>query len=155
VTLRVNQPPAVDEWALLFGNAVHNLRSALDSLVWELAHRDGREPRSPRGLYFPIVTDEATWPRAAKMLESCPIEVIERVRPTQPFLIPDAGPSGLEVLATLNNQDKHRVPIRASMALQQVMMDNASFEFENEDDIPDPPFRIKMEDTIPWRMGLS
>ena len=154
VILRVKHPPPLDEWALVFGDAVHNLRSALDSLVWELAHFDGHEPRRPRDLYFPIVTEEENWPRAANMLESCPEAVVERIRLMQPFLIPDAGPSGLEVLAHLNNQDKHRVPIRASMTVQQLTMDNASFEFENEDDIPDPPFRIKVEDTIPMEDGI-
>lgn len=153
VILRVNQPPPVDEWALLFGDAVHNLRSALDSLVWELAHHDGNAPSNPRGLYFPIVTEEARWPAAAMMLDSCPIEVIERIRMMQPFLIPDPGTSGLEVLATLSNQDKHRVPIRASMTVQQVALDGASIEFENEDDIPDPPFQIKMEDAVPMEDG--
>lgn len=153
VILRVKQPAPVDEWALLFGDAVHNLRSALDSLVWELAHIDGNAPRNPRGLYFPIVADEARWPSAAKMLDACPIEVVERIRLMQPFLIPDPGTSGLEVLATLSNQDKHRMPIRANMAVQQVAMDDASFEFENEDDIPDPPFQIKMADAVPMDDG--
>jgi hypothetical protein len=72
VILRVRQPPPIDEWAVIFGDAVHNLRSALDSLVWELAHFDGQVPRNPRGLYFPVVTDSMKWPRAAEMLESCP-----------------------------------------------------------------------------------
>jgi hypothetical protein len=153
VILRVNQPPPVDEWALLFGDAVHNLRSALESLVWELAHYDGNVPTNPRGLYFPIVKDEEGWPPAAKMLDSCPIEVVERIRLMQPFLIPDPGTSGLEVLATLSNQDKHRMPIRASMTVQQVALDGASFEFENEDDVPDRPFQIKMEDAVPMEDG--
>jgi hypothetical protein len=153
VVLRVHQQPLLDEWALLFGDAVHNLRSALDSLVWELAHFDGREPRNPKGLYFPIITDEVNWPRAARMLESCPAEVIERIRLMQPFLIQDAGPSGLEVLGDLSNQDKHRTPIRSSISVHQFMIDNASFEFEEEDDIPDPPFRVKVDDTVPMEDG--
>lgn len=153
VILRVRQPPPLDEWSLLLGDALHNVRSSLDSLVWELAHYDGRKPDRPKDLYFPIVTEEARWPRAAGMIGSCPAEAIERIRLLQPFLIPDLGPSGLEVLANLNNQDKHRVPIRATMTVQQLTVDNATFEFANEDDIPDPPFRIKVEDVIPMEDG--
>jgi hypothetical protein len=155
VILQVKRRPPIEEWALLFGDALHNLRSALDSLVWELAHMDGKQPRNARDLYFPVVAHEADWPRAAKKLESCPVEAVERIRLMQPFLIADSATSGLEVLATLSNQDKHRLPIRASMTVQQLMVENASFEFEREEDIPEPPFRINIEETIPMEDGIT
>lgn len=153
VVLRVTRQAPVEEWALLLGDTVHNLRSALDGLVWELSHLDGQTPSNPRGLYFPIVSDESKWSNASRMLEHCPSEAVERIRLMQPFLIPDPGMSGLEVLAALSNQDKHRMPIRTRMSVQQLFVENARFEFANEEDIPDPPFRVNMEDTVPMDDG--
>src|SRR3954452_1429230 len=46
--LRVDRPPRLVEWATILGDCLHNLRSALDAAVWELAHRDGAAPTNPR-----------------------------------------------------------------------------------------------------------
>src|SRR5260370_40101662 len=36
LTLRVETPAPLDDWSLIFGDCVHNLRSALDHLAWQL-----------------------------------------------------------------------------------------------------------------------
>jgi hypothetical protein len=84
-----------------------------------------------------------------------PHEAIERIRLMQPFLIPQQGPSGLEVLSTLSNQDKHRVPIRANLTLHQLRFDGVKIAFENEDDIPDPPFRVSFLGPFRGRRGAG
>src|SRR5215467_14021897 len=61
---RVQNPPTIPsvEWALLIGDCVHNLRSALDYLVWEMA---GADPND-RMTMFPIFTDPKRYPAEAK-----------------------------------------------------------------------------------------
>ena len=53
----VNWPP-LDRWALMSGGCVHNLRSALDSLVYGIAiHETGlNPPKDEAQLQFPITS---------------------------------------------------------------------------------------------------
>lgn len=52
--LRVHRPPNVDGWACLIGDCVHNLRSALDHLAWEVTKPSNRNTRTE----FPIFADD-------------------------------------------------------------------------------------------------
>ena len=40
----VTGEPPTDEWGAIIGDVVHNLRSALDHLVWQLTIADGHTP---------------------------------------------------------------------------------------------------------------
>ena len=56
-----------DDWSLIIGETVHNLRGALDHLAWQLALRyfKGIEPSDKRVIkmiQFPIVEDKLLWP---------------------------------------------------------------------------------------------
>jgi hypothetical protein len=61
----IREPP-VEEWGVIIGDVVHNLRSALDHLVWQLTLANGNIPSAviPRGkagkkwrdIRFPIYT---------------------------------------------------------------------------------------------------
>lgn len=106
-TLRIDATPPFEEMALRLGDALHNFRSALDSLVWSLCHLDGKRPRNPRSVYFPCVLDEAKWPAAATTLASMPPDFLDRIRQVQPFA-PGVVWSPLQLLVELSNQDKHR-----------------------------------------------
>src|SRR5215213_8436860 len=59
--------PVVEEWGPIIGDVVHNLRSALDHLVWQLTIANGHTPPNPipwrgqpgaewRDIRFPIYT---------------------------------------------------------------------------------------------------
>jgi hypothetical protein len=59
--------PSVEEWGAIIGDVVHNLRSALDHLVWQLTIANGNTPPNPipprgkpgsewRDIRFPIYT---------------------------------------------------------------------------------------------------
>jgi hypothetical protein len=39
--------PPVEEWGAIIGDVVHNLRSALDHLVWQLTIANGNTPPNP------------------------------------------------------------------------------------------------------------
>lgn len=108
----VDQPPLV-EFSLILGDAVHSFRSALDALVWELAHLDGAKPNNPRRIAFPICFTEQAWDVSVRDLATVPQVFRDRIRSLQPFaqLNPETDMVGL--LAEMDNQDKHRGMIAA------------------------------------------
>ena len=45
LSLKILKEPKNPEWGLILGDMVHNLRSALDHLVWQLVLLNGEKPR--------------------------------------------------------------------------------------------------------------
>lgn len=123
------QPPP--DFAPMIGDAVHNIRSALDHLVYELAPPSVRETNKTQ---FPIYTDEDGYRKDAKRLIEGIVGderiLIERVQPWQSDE-PHSNP--LEVLRQLSNRDKHRllVPVIAAVNWQEVSVgsDHADVQF--------------------------
>jgi len=113
VQLRMPTPPLV--WGVVVGNIVHNLRSALDNLVWQLVLLNGEQPRSgPRGNDFPIfgrpVSDFKK--AAATSLAGVAPQHVAQIEAVQPqnssaHVALDAHP--FAALSELANADKHRV----------------------------------------------
>jgi hypothetical protein len=124
------EPPR--ELALPFGDAIHNIRSALDHLVFELASPKGRKSRK---LQFPIFTDECEFkvrnPPMLKSIKGDERTLIERVQPYIATNVPSDDP--LAVLGRLSNRDKHRLLIPMVAALGEtrswVASDNADIRF--------------------------
>jgi hypothetical protein len=102
---RERQPPP-DHWPLLAGEAIQNLRSALDYAVYEIA------PKRKRGLaMYPIFTDPCEFQvTGLKRLPGIPAEIRAAIEDTQPYRrLPQApAEDALERLRTLSNIDKHR-----------------------------------------------
>jgi hypothetical protein len=108
------------EAALRVGDVVHDLRSALDHLVWQLslAGAGGSEPQDPLSVQFPIT-------RSAKDFESARVRALRNVATDHQDVIesyqpyhegagrPDSysGPyvHQLTILRQLSNDDKHRL----------------------------------------------
>jgi len=103
---------AGDGWGLIIGDAVHNLRCALDHLWWQLATDHlGRKPtdEEAREIQFPILTNLSPEKfRDHRFLRHVCPEVAEKAERFQRY---DAGEDQLlllTVLAELSNHDKHR-----------------------------------------------
>lgn len=124
--LLVKVTPAKKEWSLLIGELIHNLRSSLDHMIWQLAIGNGKTPDPfplPRGskwrnLQFPIFLskpefDKNTW-RIEWALSDKAMRFVERV---QPF---DAPNHPLWWLGELSNIDKHRTLTLTSSYLHKV-----------------------------------
>jgi hypothetical protein len=98
-------PPAM--FALIVGEAVHNLRSGLDHIAWQLANLDG-PPSQPHKVQFPIFgtapADFFNHPSVNGMRDQHKI-VLEDL---QPYHF-GHGDTKLEWLALLSNTDKHRL----------------------------------------------
>lgn len=105
--VREKPPPAL---ALLIGDAIQNMRAALDHLVYELATPKGRRTKR---LQFPIFTDECEFKvRGKEQISSITDDeraLIERVQPYKAAHIASDDP--LAILRKLSNRDKHRLLI--------------------------------------------
>lgn len=114
-----------DDWGLIVGDAVHNMRSALDHLAWALAvrHFGGVEPTDKniiREIQFPVLSKADDWPTHRFLKHMAPADV-DKLERYQPFKYTSAGrfilklqrpgtiECPLEALSALWNSDKHRV----------------------------------------------
>lgn len=111
---------AILRWGLLIGDTAHNLRCALDHLVWQLSLHalDGREPADAEKVKFPItdVAPEGVAPedfKAAGALKDVLPEHRALIYAHQPYGASHDPYVGfthyLLRLRELTNHDKHRV----------------------------------------------
>jgi hypothetical protein len=108
--------------SVIIGDILHNLRSALDHLVWQLVLFNGADPTTRN--QFPIESGEQRFAKAARrMLAGVAEHHIEQIKGVQPFAqgesdeFGNARASALVLLRDLSNQDKHRLinPVMAAM----------------------------------------
>jgi hypothetical protein len=104
----------------LIGDCVHNLRAALDYLIWELAPASARADSKQAGrLEFPIFTDPDLYRRwAPQKIGSLPPGAQTTIEILQPFYGPNSKPfdpawrdpleEPLTFLYELDKWDKHR-----------------------------------------------
>jgi hypothetical protein len=100
-----------DEWPLIFGDAIHDLRGALDHLMWQLAIAYlGRTPTQAEAvnIQFPVIKRLKDFPRH-RYLRYIRQADIERLKPFQPYKRLNRNQlHPLPKLAALSNTDKHR-----------------------------------------------
>ena len=132
----VPEPPLAT-WALIAGDAIHNLRSALDVAVFELADAKSLKPKEQQRVALPVVGDPNQWAAPAKRLAVLPADLVERIASLQPFQRPEAerATDGLALLHTLDIADKHRLPLTASVITNGQVEHSFLVEYEVE---PDP-----------------
>ena len=96
---------------ILAGDILHNLRSCLDHLTWQLALLTTGTPYKRTA--FPIfLTDNDDAKRGMKSaLRSVPSKAIEVIKSLQPYKWPGIKPEnhGLWLLHQLSNADKHQI----------------------------------------------
>jgi hypothetical protein len=105
-------PP--EEWSLLAGEAIQNLRSSLDHIVYAASgERDWTQ--------FPIFTSTDKYrEKAPGMLPGVPDSVKLTIEKAQPYnsYAPDPGQAMLEQLRLLSNLDKHRTLATVASAVE-------------------------------------
>lgn len=121
-------PPA--DIAFLVSDVIHNLRAALDNLLWAIIERPGATP--PNDLQFPMCVGEdefggkdSRWPKRLRRVPDAVFYALDMLQPYQPrysvgtgkFLDPAPNESPLAFLNVLSNRDKHRAPHIAAFAL--------------------------------------
>jgi hypothetical protein len=113
--LRFKVQPDTVRWALLLGDALHNMRGALDHIVYALAVRQtGQDPPPDASrLMFPIHSEAKFWnSRKTQRRITCLSEPTRAaIKKAQPYNRLKAGQWFMPLwwLALLNDADKHRL----------------------------------------------
>lgn len=109
----VEHEPDLASWGLTLGEALHHLRSVLNTTLVGIALAAGAGVS--RNLQFPIVTNEEKWKPEAKKLLALPVWLDKAVQAAQPFhawrlgdrYAAEVEQHPLVVMAALDNDDKH------------------------------------------------
>jgi hypothetical protein len=101
--------------ALIAGDVIHNLASALDFLAYQIVCSSTNDaPRNPRGIYFPTFASAEKYEALKRgKMEGAGQEVFEALDALKPY---KGGNDLLWALHELNNIDKHRLLITAGGA---------------------------------------
>jgi hypothetical protein len=150
------EDPPSELWGPIIGDAVHDLRSALDQLVWALsvAHQANPPPPDPiprgnpwRQIAFPICLNESAWVSAVQnQLWAIDPALAAGIKTLQPFetgkLAPEREP--LAVLQELWNIDKHRHLhlVNATVELHDVLSVNPFPHGDETDELMTLDFEI-------------
>jgi len=96
--------------SVIFGDVVHNLRSALDDLAWQLSLACGGEPN--RSTAFPVFDEIPAdlGAEIARRVPSASAEIVDTIRGLEPY----RGGKGTKVwqIHQLNIIDKHRLLVK-------------------------------------------
>lgn len=135
---RYSTPP--ERLGLIMGDAVHNIRTALDHLVFLMAEEEAGKtasaltPAEEKGLQFPIYENASTFDsNVARNLPRLTDRAVDYIRGRQPFNVRGDGTSiyWLSRLSALDNADKHRKIIPAlelGKIVTSVLPDGLTYE---------------------------
>lgn len=127
------QPP-FDRWAVIIGDCVHNLRSALDYVAWELAGSHDSDSET----LFPIFDTLEDWNRKSRRrTKRLSAHVVGLIESMQPFRSATPSLSALSALRRVSDADKHKL-LTVSAAVQG----GFHCEFESDGEKPVAPERI-------------
>lgn len=140
------EPPPLDDWALISGEIIHNIRSALDNLAFALARMRCDPPEKPKQISFPIFTDREEFLRNGRrnitQLPDEAVLLIERLQPFQRDGSPQLGTpeqDSLVLLQSLSNADKHQVPAITLIAPTTITHNAAALFYSDEDAAANTP----------------
>ena len=112
VSVKHEQP---DDWGLIVGDILGNLRAALDHAVFGHAAARADAAGTPltskqeRALQYPFVHTEPEWPNEkAKLAPFMDATVLDEIEKTQPFRAQKPEWHSFALLNRLVNEDKHR-----------------------------------------------
>ncbi len=171
--LEVHREPPNVRLALILGDALTNVRGALDYLVWQLVLKAGTHSPS-RNTVFPVVRDASKWGGAVTgQLRGVAPQWVSLIADLQPYKSTDHDLHELAVLDDMNNYNKHRtIPASIHQCHTLTIPDlpvtpGMKYEFDN----PSAPlrngavlFRVRREDRVQisfppvnlvWRVGFD
>lgn len=131
--LRYKVQPDVWRWAVLLGDALYDLRCALDHIVYALAINQTRKnpPEAETDLAFPICSEPKYFKGARWRIASLNDFTQTAIEKAQPYnrIKPDQWFAPLWWLAQLNDTDKHRLSHLAAVGAlpDDIAIDEAHF----------------------------
>ncbi|WP_368679962.1 hypothetical protein [Rhodococcus opacus] len=112
IDLRISEAPPAEEWGAIFGDAIHNFRSALDVWMWETAEAQTSVALKANDVYFPITASGDAWRKwKSKMkqyVDQYTIAGLHTVQPSANQWRP-LSENALYGLHQLDIADKHRL----------------------------------------------
>jgi hypothetical protein len=153
--LILRREPPVEEWSLILGDVLHNLRSVFDNVVWALATLDGAAPKHPSQVTFPVTRDQPDWDKRTGTLESIPVDLLERIRALQPWASGvDREESLLWLLHRFDIIDKHQGLITASLHLKRLLTGGINFGHASVEAMDKSPLSYETRKTpVPFEDG--
>ena len=112
LVVEIKSPPALDRWALIAGDCIHNIRSVLDNLVYAVAVVEaGSNPPPGAGkLQFPIAKTAEQFAKQRSRIASLSSSMQARIEGVQPYNRPRHDlPPLLSILNEFDNVNKHRL----------------------------------------------
>jgi hypothetical protein len=102
-----------EELPLMIGDVVHNLRTALDHLAWQLVEANGQTPGFHTS--FPIfrVKNTKRFKRKVAGVAAAAVQIMELVQPY------NSGKDDLAILSEMDNFDKHRLLIVVASTVKE------------------------------------
>lgn len=152
----IDKDPPLLKWALWHAGIVHDIRSILDNLVWELAH-DGAAPSFPSRIAFPVIIEETKWAKEGlSRIGELPDIYQTRIENIQPFKCApnDSVAGALRLVHTLDIQNKHHTPIIIAMSNQREIINSRRIIYKVDPDANDvtqvtlPTFKYENGATI-------
>lgn len=111
--LHIDKEPPLQNWSLIIGDIIHNLRCALDHLVYAIAvYESGQEPPPlDDRLMFPICdTSTVFMDQSNRRLATLSPGVRATIEAVQPYNRPHAVlPPLLSILRNFDNRDNHKL----------------------------------------------
>lgn len=131
--------PVPSECPAIVGDAVHNIRSALDLVAWQLVEINGAQPS--RDTCFPIVQSppalfEQTLRRALNGAHPTALRLVRRLKPFA------GGNVTLLQLHALDITDKHRLVLVVGAAHKQLVIRTKMKVPWREEPMEFPPFAL-------------
>ncbi len=127
--MRTSERPPLQDWSLMAGDCIHNLRCALDHLVYAIAiHESGASPPPcANRLQFPICDDDARFADevAKNRLGMLSNEIVASIKGLQFYNRRNVGAyqsilPPLRAIRDFNNLDKHKLLRVAFAALNTI-----------------------------------
>lgn len=121
----VDAPQTPIAWSLILGDALHNLRSALDLLTWQAVIAGGGTPGSKTGFpVFPRNTKDQGDKGVTIALRGASHDLVEAIRRFQPYnRCPNRDAlrgDALWLLHRLNIEDKHHLLLVCPMVIKDI-----------------------------------
>lgn len=142
--------PCPGVWGVLIGEMVHNLRSALDHLVWQLVIQNGETPVLAN--QFPICSDAGMFQRALDRQRLVHVSQLacDLIQSLQPYSTGEGINSPLWQLHEISNFDKHRTLHFAAAHLEgiQVSFPNMHPDIKVTEEMGRPPGPFEHGDVL-------
>jgi hypothetical protein len=144
---RLKQPyPAM--WSAMIGEIIHNLRSALDHLVFQLIILETGGPPTSNKTQFPIFLAEDGFKNRGipQMIPKVGAKATALIKSVQPFATKEGKQSPLWHLSELSNWDKHRSIHVAGLATTKISS-QLEYSVDGSGPIVFPPGLLKADFT--------